>query len=1503
MSGRYLLTAGLSIIIFIITGICPLANTNEAVSPDEATDASIRYVKYFDIRTSVGGEAATTTTGAAPLGRAFPQGVVSPGDNINQLILPGSVNWRDLMHHGTVQRSITWGSLGDIHFAYTYQPSYVNPLSGRAAGYNVWSPLAPGSYPNGKNGGCVIAASGRAAGFASLDADPRTGGVVLAFNRRFDAADQFNSTVFWDKTAASCDWIESEVPNATAGTGAVETGEVVWPCVSYHAYGVDTATYVLATEATETSEQRVLSLFVKRGQDTTDGGPLNWEVRVMDTVFFPGAVVVHAPYSQEMACVWIRPEESDSIGLTFDNAIWYQKNYNMARSGSWDSKTNTFDDAFNEEIYRPWLEVQAMYDEWDRLHIVWPGGEWDSTTSAGGKLKRACRVLHYSPDVDPNLISTVHAADWDPAGNCDGLGGGGGYNVMNVARVNVTECNGLLYCTWSEFADPGAGDFSDCAGMEGGFDRANGDLFCSISLSNDGMLWDSPHNLTNSRVPNCDSVAAGNQCMSDNWMSASLYGMDSTLVAWQNGSALAWPTYGGVDSTFVSPRGVNDHDGNYFFMLFVEDHFPSTAVYEQDDWTINPIKWIRVACESPQPSPNIAIQPTSFTNPSWVKQCQEEYITVAVENIGNAPLHILSVNGVKYTEEYSDWLGWTSLPGTIDPGPFNARTFEIRVNQWSVICNHGSVSELKGEVYILSDAVPPKDSVSFLIDVPVADTVSRGVRDTVLISQLDRGGFPDICAFVDIIDKAGFPRIGVTEGDLCVYQDDQEISQFSLTPVGGIDSCYSAICLVMDVSGSMAGQALADAKGAANALVDWMQVYDRAAIVTFSSCYTVVQDFTSDKAALHAAINGLSAGGSTAALDGIWAGMDITRQELQGKAVIAFSDGMENSSGNCGGGETPDGLGDAEGFADDSTLICNMARGAGVPIYTISVGSSFDPRYLFGLASGTGGQYYHAPTASDLDAIYQAVQGGMCERYYLCYESPDDIIDGGWHELKVCYETYPSQCEPCGVADYQEAMAPQMTRTSATILLDGGLPDCDNDVDIEVDVVDFDTPIENVSVTLFYRLGGSAPVVEMTMVRSGNRFSATIPSGGQPCPMSVEYYVRAFDGEVVTALPADAPAGRFAIPMGDEGITFSGPCGNFNCSTEPPGLDVNGADLTDMMAYLCNNPGYGLPSPPCSGNVDTCALTTFRDYVMLESALRYAGTVDSLQLNCTATNPPIAPVMDQRVRVSLSEGHWTQGNAACTTIVEFQSEIDVDALGLPIRFFVVGEGTCEIITVDSASAAPLDANAYTGVSIVDDSAASVWSFVSGSFTAGITYPVSQVVLYKSPALTTGANVTAVWTTMPPTEFDPFSSQTVGVNIPMVITDRATGAYVAPSGLHDTDFDGLPDILDNCPVVFNPDQEDLDGDGIGDVCTPCCEGRTGDVNLKGSPPAEVDSSDLGVLVDFLFSPLCSVALPCVYEADVDVSGGTFPGSVDSTDLGALVNYLFAPPGTVTLPDCP
>ena len=47
-----------------------------------------------------------------------------------------------------------------------------------------------------------------------------------------------------------------------------------------------------------------------------------------------------------------------------------------------------------------------------------------------------------------------------------------------------------------------------------------------------------------------------------------------------------------------------------------------------------------------------------------------------------------------------------------------------------------------------------------------------------------------------------------------------------------------------------------------------------------------------------------------------------------------------------------------------------------------------------------------------------------------------------------------------------------------------------------------------------------------------------------------------------------------------------------------------------------------------------------------------------------------------------------------------------------------------------------------------------------------------------------------------------------------------GSPDAPPGTIDTDKDGIPDNLDNCPNLANTDQANEDGDKFGDACDAC-----------------------------------------------------------------------------------
>ncbi len=66
---------------------------------------------------------------------------------------------------------------------------------------------------------------------------------------------------------------------------------------------------------------------------------------------------------------------------------------------------------------------------------------------------------------------------------------------------------------------------------------------------------------------------------------------------------------------------------------------------------------------------------------------------------------------------------------------------------------------------------------------------------------------------------------------------------------------------------------------------------------------------------------------------------------------------------------------------------------------------------------------------------------------------------------------------------------------------------------------------------------------------------------------------------------------------------------------------------------------------------------------------------------------------------------------------------------------------------------------------------------------------------------------------------------------------------------DTDNDGIADVFDNCPLSANPTQDDVDLDGIGDLCDNDAD-NDGIANTSDNCPFVVNLSQINADGDSL-----------------------------------------------------
>jgi Mg-chelatase subunit ChlD len=215
----------------------------------------------------------------------------------------------------------------------------------------------------------------------------------------------------------------------------------------------------------------------------------------------------------------------------------------------------------------------------------------------------------------------------------------------------------------------------------------------------------------------------------------------------------------------------------------------------------------------------------------------------------------------------------------------------------------------------------------------------------------------------------GAPAYHMAKQDFRIRENGEEVKDFTLWCTDPRQRAANAVSLVVDVSGSMRGEALNVAKHFIEA---WSKIMepgmDQAALISAGTTPVVEQMMTTDASALQEAVGRLRVRGSSGWINGISHGIDHNvRYAINPcRAVIVLSDGRDNHSNMT------------------AAEVIAQAQRERIRVFTVGVGPVVEGVTLEMIALLTGGRYLQNPTAGQLVAIYQELNCIMYPGYQEC---------------------------------------------------------------------------------------------------------------------------------------------------------------------------------------------------------------------------------------------------------------------------------------------------------------------------------------------------------------------------------------------------------------------------------------------------------------------------------------------------------------------------------------
>jgi Ca-activated chloride channel family protein len=230
-----------------------------------------------------------------------------------------------------------------------------------------------------------------------------------------------------------------------------------------------------------------------------------------------------------------------------------------------------------------------------------------------------------------------------------------------------------------------------------------------------------------------------------------------------------------------------------------------------------------------------------------------------------------------------------------------------------------------------------------------------------------------------LVTRRGVPVHGLAAADFELR--DEGLLQ-ELEPVLEEETPVDAV-LVLDTSGSVRGPKLDALKDAARAFLDGLRDGEQAAVLAFQEEVQLLQPITPELAAARRALEQASPRGSTALVDAVYAALRLHEPGPRRKAVVVFSDGLDNMS-----------------WLEAEEVVESASRSDAI-VYGVAVrerGDARDP-FLRDVCRGTGGRLFEIEDERDLRGRFLDVLADIRARYVLSfYPGPGPA---GWHALDV----------------------------------------------------------------------------------------------------------------------------------------------------------------------------------------------------------------------------------------------------------------------------------------------------------------------------------------------------------------------------------------------------------------------------------------------------------------------------------------------------------------------